>query len=216
MEISTKHNTRVKTVIKLVIFDLDGVLVDACEWHRISLNRALKEVCDHEISLSDHYETFNGLPTKVKLKKLTEKAVLSAESHEEVYRRKQELTMQIIEKEAPEREEKISLMNYLREKGCHIACYTNSIRKTAALMLEKTGVLEQLDYFLTNQDVENSKPHPEGYNFLVEKFNLNKDNVLIIEDSPKGKQAAYASGCHVLEVNTPDDVTIEKLKGYFE
>jgi len=203
-------------MIKLVIFDLDGVLVDACEWHRASLNQALKEACDHEISLSEHYETFNGLPTRVKLKKLTEKGILPTTRHEEVYKRKQELTIETIEREAPEREEKVSLMRYLREKGCYIACYTNSIRKTAILMLEKTGVLEHMDYFLTNQDVENSKPHPEGYNFLVEKFNLNKENVLIIEDSPKGKQAAYASGCMVIEVENPDDVTVELLKGYFE
>ena len=57
---------------KLVIFDLDGVLVDACEWHRIALNEALKKVCNYEISLEDHYSTFNGIPTRVKLEKLTE------------------------------------------------------------------------------------------------------------------------------------------------
>ena len=57
---------------KLVIFDLDGVLVDACDWHRIALNRALKQACDYEISPEDHYSTFNGIPTRVKLQKLTE------------------------------------------------------------------------------------------------------------------------------------------------
>ena len=45
--------------MKLVIFDLDGVLVDACEWHRVALNEALKEVCNYEISLEDHYGEFN-------------------------------------------------------------------------------------------------------------------------------------------------------------
>jgi len=149
-------------VIKLIIFDLDGVLVDACEWHRIALNQSLREVCDHEISLSDHYEIFNGLPTRVKLRKLTEMGALLGEKHEETYRRKQELTIEIIEQEASERKEKVLLMQYLRERGCYIACYTNSIRKTATLMLGKTGVLGHLDYLLTNQDVESPKPHPEG------------------------------------------------------
>ena len=50
---------------KLIIFDLDGVLVDACEWHRVALNKALKEVSNYEISLQDHYSTFNGIPTRV-------------------------------------------------------------------------------------------------------------------------------------------------------
>ena len=37
-------------MLELVIFDLDGVLVDACEWHRVALNEALQEVCQYEIS----------------------------------------------------------------------------------------------------------------------------------------------------------------------
>ena len=63
--------------VQMVIFDLDGVLVDACEWHRAALNEALREVCNYEISLEDHYNKFNGLPTKVKLDALTEMHVLS-------------------------------------------------------------------------------------------------------------------------------------------
>ena len=49
-------------MIKIIIFDLDGVLVDACEWHRLSLNAALKEIANFEISVDDHYANFNGLP----------------------------------------------------------------------------------------------------------------------------------------------------------
>ena len=78
---------------KLVVFDLDGVLVDACEWHRIALNQALREVCNYEISLNEHYSTFNGIPTKVKLEKLTEMEILQRDQHIEVYDRKQELTL---------------------------------------------------------------------------------------------------------------------------
>ena len=54
--------------MKAILFDLDGVLVDACEWHYLSLNRALKEVVGFTINREDHNSTYNGLPTKVKLK----------------------------------------------------------------------------------------------------------------------------------------------------
>ena len=83
-------------------------------------------------------------------------------------------------------------------------------------MLEKTGVMSYVEFLVTNQDVKRPKPDPEGYSYLVKKFNLDKREVLIVEDSPKGKQAAYASGCNVVEVKNPDDVTVELLKGYFE
>ena len=87
-----------KNTNKLIIFDLDGVLVEACEWHRVALNLALREICKYEISKKDHYSIFNGIPTKVKLQKLTEMGVLPLEKHLEVYRRKQEITIETIKR----------------------------------------------------------------------------------------------------------------------
>ena len=201
---------------KLVVFDLDGVLVDACEWHRIALNQALREVCNYEISLDEHYSTFNGIPTKVKLEKLTEMGILQRDQHMEVYDRKQELTIKTIEEHAEYRKEKVDMIKYLRKRGYFIACFTNSIRETATMMLDKTGVIEHLDYLVTNEDVENSKPAPDGYLFLVEKFNVNKNNVIIVEDSPKGIAAAKASGCNVIEVKNPDEVNIDLFEGHLK
>ena len=89
-----------KNKTKLVIFDLDGVLVDACEWHRVAFNQALKQVCNYEISLDEHYTTFNGIPTKKKLDKLSEKGVLKEEQHNEIFTIKQNKTIEIIEKSA--------------------------------------------------------------------------------------------------------------------
>jgi HAD superfamily hydrolase (TIGR01509 family) len=203
-------------MIKLVVFDLDGVLVDACEWHRVALNKALKALCDYEISLEEHYSTFNGVPTKVKLQKLTEMNIISPEIHQEIYEKKQELTIEIIKQNAEHREEKVQMIKDLRFAGYYIACYTNSIRETALLMLEKTGVLEHLDILVTNQDVVKSKPDPEGYNFLINKFNASKNNVIIVEDSPKGLAAAYATGCTVIKVSGPDEVDIALFKEYIK
>tara|TARA_R100001594_G_scaffold148710_1_gene204538 strand:+ start:854 stop:1465 length:612 start_codon:yes stop_codon:yes gene_type:complete len=203
-------------MIRAVFFDLDGVLVDACEWHRIALNTALKRVCDYEISVEDHHNIFNGLPTRVKLKKLTEMGVIESAAHEQVYRIKQQITLSTIEKNAKKRAEKIELMKFLKGQGCHIACYTNSIKDTATLMLKKTGIFDYIECLVTNQDVLYSKPHPEGYNFLLKKFNLKSKNVIIVEDSPKGKQAAYSSGCRVIEVNHPNDVVVSLFEGAFK
>lgn len=197
---------------KLIIFDLDGVLVDACEWHRLALNMALKEVVNYEISNEQHEETFNGIPTRVKLSLLTKMGLLKEEQHQMVYDKKQAFTVDMISQHAKLRSEKVNLINYLKDKNIIIACYTNSIRKTANLMLERTGIYSLFDYVLTNQDVKNPKPDPEGYNLLVEHFGLTKDECVIVEDSPKGKKAAYASGCRVIEVDNPSFVNIEFLK----
>ena len=196
--------------VELVIFDLDGVLVDACEWHRLALNEALKEVSDYEISLEDHYSTFNGIPTQVKLNKLTEMGIISKEQHKQIYDLKQSKTIDIIQQNAFIRSEKIDLIDALKSKNIHVACFTNSIRETTTIMLKNTGILNLFDLILTNQDVTKPKPDPEGYLKTIKHFNVKKESVIIVEDSPKGIEAAEASGCRVFKVSNPDEVN-EKL-----
>ena len=185
---------------------MDGVLVDACEWHRIALNEALKEVSNYEIPPEDHYNIFNGLPTKVKLNKLKELGIVKEESIQKIEDLKQEKTVEIINKLATKREEKIELIDYLKKNNIKVACYTNSIRLTAELMLQKTGVLDKLDLLVTNQDVKEPKPNPEGYIKCINHFNIRKENTIILEDSPKGLEAAKKSGALVVHVKNPEEV----------
>lgn len=195
----------------LVIFDLDGVLVDACEWHRLALNQALKEVCNYEISLEDHYNEYNGIPTKKKLIKLIDKGIISSFSYSSIYILKQQLTIDIIEKNCKPREEKIKLLNWLRERDIKTACFTNSIRETAIMMLKNTGIYDLFDVVITNEDVVEPKPDPEGYYAVLDLLKAEPKKTLIIEDSPKGLAAAHASGCTVVKVSNPDEVDINLL-----
>jgi len=202
--------------LKLIIFDLDGVLVDACEWHRVALNKALKKVCNYEISLDDHMQIFNGIPTKVKLKKLTALGKIDASQHEEVYRLKQKITKNIIRKQSKIRNEKIEMINHLKEKGLKVCCFTNSIRETADLMLKTSGVFDLLDMIVTNQDVKNAKPDPEGYLKILSCFNIPANDAIIVEDSPKGIEAAILSGCKVIGVLNADHVTLEIFEEFLK
>ena len=61
--------------IKAVLFDMDGVLIDAKDWHYEALNKALK-LFGIEINRYDHLTTFDGLPTKVKLDLLSKRFYL--------------------------------------------------------------------------------------------------------------------------------------------
>lgn len=197
---------------KLVIFDMDGVLVDACEWHRVALNEVLKEVCNYEISLEDHYKEYNGIPTKIKLKKLFEKGIITENLFDLIEEKKQQKTVEAIEKYAKERKEKIELMEFLKSKNIKIACYTNSIRMTAELMLKKTGIYKYFDLLITNQDVQHPKPNPEGYLLCLQKLNISNESAIIIEDSPKGIQAAQESNCKVVIVKNQEEVNVKLLK----
>jgi len=47
-------------MVEAIFFDLDGVLVDACDWHYHSLNEALQDVVGYDISRERHENEFNG------------------------------------------------------------------------------------------------------------------------------------------------------------
>lgn len=198
--------------LSLVIFDMDGVLVDACEWHRVALDQALMHYCNYSIPIEDHIKEFNGLPTKVKLKKLNERGLVNADLFEQIETLKQQNTIKLIENNLSLDQDKIDLITSLKNNNIKVACYTNSIRLTATIMLNKIGILHKLDLLLTNEDVTKPKPDPEGYLLVTTKLNIPKEDSIIIEDSDKGIRAAQSSGIKYIKVKDATEVNLNLLK----
>lgn len=197
--------------IKAIIFDMDGVLIDAREWHYESLNKALNYF-GFNISRIDHLSRFDGLPTKHKLKMLSENSSLPSSLHGLINKLKQKFTMQIIyEKCAPEFVHQIALSNLKRE-GYKLSLASNSIKASIDAMMVRSGLDEYLDFKLSADDVVKGKPDPEIYLNSINMHNLMPTECLIVEDNPHGIEAAKASGAHVLEVSNPGDVTYSAIK----
>lgn len=200
-------------MIKLVIFDLDGVLVEAKEIHYEALNDAILEVTFDEnmtIKWEEHLSTYDGLKTNQKLEMLTERKKLARMHHERIWDRKQHHTLERISKLQPD-ERLQDIFFDLRDKGYKIACCSNSIRRSVLVMLSKLGLIEYMDLIISNEDVKNSKPHPEMYWKAMSIMQVLPEETLIVEDSPPGLLAASRSRAHVLRVNNPKDLTHEKL-----
>jgi beta-phosphoglucomutase-like phosphatase (HAD superfamily) len=117
---------------------MDGVLVDACDLHKISLELAMQEELGYKISDEDHYNKFNGLPTRKKLQILG----LSKEKIEIINDKKQKYMLELIEKHIHKDQQKIELLHYLKKSGYLLACVTNSVEKTTHIMLKKTGIFD--------------------------------------------------------------------------
>jgi len=194
--------------VKLVIFDLDGVLVEAKNIHYDALNEALGE--RYAISWAEHLSTYDGLKTNQKLEMLSERKGLPTELHKEIWEGKQKLTLQKL-KELQPNQTLQSVMNALVEDGYKIAVCSNSIRKTVLTVLSKLGIMEFMDYIISNEDVQNSKPHPEMYWRAISKMGCLPEETLIVEDSPYGLMAAYRSKAHVLRVKNPKEVTYTNI-----
>ncbi len=197
--------------IKAVIFDMDGVLIEAKEWHYEALNKALR-LFGYEISRYDHLVTYDGLPTKKKLEMLSMERGLPKELHQFINDMKQQYTMDLVYTQCKPRFVHEFALSRLKKEGYHLAVASNSIRNTVQIMMEKADLLRYLDFFLSNQDVVKSKPDPEIYLTAISKLNLTPDECLILEDNPRGIAAARASGAHVLEIGTVEDVNYENIK----
>lgn len=199
-------------MINLIIFDLDGVLIESKDWHYFALNDALTKVnARYIISYDEHLSKYDGLNTTKKLELLSIDKGLEKIYFDQIWQDKQTATFDIIKKIKPDKK-LINMFSILKQKNIKIAIASNSIRATVQLSLLKLGILEYVDYFVSNQDVSKSKPFPEMYWKCMIALDEIPNNTIIIEDSHIGRKAALDSGANLLAVENPDDLTLTKIE----
>lgn len=199
--------------IKAVIFDMDGVLIDAKDWHYEALNKIL-QLFGMPISHQDHLTKFDGLPTKDKLEMLSNEKGLSRELHTFINEMKQQYTMEMVYNFCNPMFNHEFALSQLKRDGYYLAVASNSIRNTIQVMLSKANLIQHLEFFLSNQDVVKGKPNPEIYNKAISRLGFRPDECVIVEDNENGIRAAKASGAHVLEVDTVHDVNYDNISRF--
>lgn len=197
-------------MIKAVIFDLDGVLVDATDWHYEALNNALG-LFGFEITREEHNGFYNGLPTVEKLRVLSEKKGLPRELHDIIRKMKRKYTDERVAQACRPSYEKQIMLQYLKTKGYKLACCSNAQKYSVVNMLQYAGVVDFFDLILGNDEGYAAKPSPDIYLAAFEKFGILPEEAVIIEDAPHGIQAAKASGAKVVEVKGYHDVDLSLI-----
>lgn len=198
------------TGIQAVVFDMDGVLIEARDWHYEALNRALGHF-GWGISRADHLATFNGLPTRDKLDILTRTQGVPRELHGFLNKLKQRYTRELIVTSCEPTYHHRYCLSRLASEGYRLACASNSIRPTIVEILSLAALDMYLPLIVSNEDVTHAKPAPEIYLTAAARLGLDPSQILVVEDSEHGIAAARASGCHVLTVADPDDVTYDRV-----
>lgn len=202
-------------MIKAVIFDMDGVLIDAKDWHYDALNQALR-LFGLEISRADHLTTFDGLPTRRKLEMLTVTEGLPVELHGFLNDLKQAYTMEIVNARCRPTFIHEYALAKLKSRGIKLAVASNSVRNSVVAMMERSHLAVYLDVMLSNEDVSKPKPDPEIYIRAMEQLGVQPQEALIVEDNEHGIRAARASGAHVLVVKTVQDVNLVNIERRIE
>lgn len=190
---------------------MDGVLVDAKEWHYEALNKALS-LFGIPISREDHINKYDGLPTRKKLQMLKNEKNLPEELHEFINEIKQIYTEEIIYFKCKPVFEVQYAMNKLKSEGYKIAVCSNSVRNSVKVMMEKSSLIDLIDIYISNEDVDKGKPDPEMYLKAMKHFNLNADECLILEDNENGIKAAIDSGGHLLKIEEVTDTNYHNIK----
>ena len=196
-------------MIKLVIFDLDGVLIDSKEYHYEALNLALGD--QYKISHEEHIRDYDGLPTSEKLRILSERKGLSPSKFDQIWKDKQENTLNIFKKSISKDYELMNFFQQLTDEGFKIAVASNSIRNTVKIILLRLGLLEFVDIYVSNEDIVRNKPYPEMYWKCMIALGALPDNTVIIEDSVVGRQGALDSKCHLIPVENRKDLDQSKI-----
>ncbi len=197
--------------IKAVLFDMDGVLIEAKDWHYEALNKSLG-LFGYKIERYEHLTSYDGLPTKTKLKKLSKEKGLPEALHDFINEMKQQYTIYMIHQLCRPCFNHEYLLSRLKHEGYKLAVGSNSIRKTVEMMMDYAKLTQYFDCMISNQDVKNSKPDPEIYCRAMNLLNVKPNECLIVEDNENGIKAANASGGHVLIVRDVNEVTYEAVK----
>lgn len=201
--------------IKGVIFDMDGVLIDAKEWHYEALNQALA-LFGATVTRAEHEGEFDGLPTRDKLYRLTERNGLPSGLHGFINEMKQHYTMALIHQNCWPVFQHQYALSQLKREGYRLAVASNSVRGSIETMLSRANLLSYLEFTLSNEDVSCGKPDPEIYLRAQHRLGLKPHECIIVEDNPHGIAAARASGANVLAVKDPSEVTWTRIHDFIK
>jgi beta-phosphoglucomutase len=197
-------------MIKTLLFDLDGTLIDFCDDHYCALNGALSAFGYEEIPYDIHLNKFNALTTLDKLKILQDEGKILEKDIKHISDLKQVLTAGRINNIKTDWN-KVKIMQRLFEDGYWLGCVTNSIRNSCENILKKMGIFEYMKIIVCNEDTKKNKPYPDPYLLACSQINCNPRLCLAIEDTDKGIKSAVSAGCRILKINNATELTLSRI-----
>ena len=194
-------------MIKLVIFDVDGTLVDS---ESVYVKAALKniEVNHYNIPMS----AIMGIigQNRVAGRKLIESTQDDSFNYDKYIKDFEKIRNQILENE-PYKLKKgaLNILNYCKKHNIKMAIATSTARDKQSKVLTELGIIDYFDYMVFGDEINNSKPAPDIYLKVYEHYNIDKDEMIIYEDSKNGILSAHNAGIKVVYIKDIVDVEEE-------
>lgn len=197
-------------MLKALLFDLDGTLIDSEYFHFECWNEILTPA-NAQLTYDDWLKNYAGVPLPTNAKKLIEKyGILTP--FEEIVERRENLTIERL------KTTDVNLMpfvletlEFFKEKGLTLALVTSSPRKDVEAIFERNGLAHFFKLIITRTEVTNSKPHPESYELCCELLGISKNECIVFEDTINGVKSAKAANlvCYAVQSNTSEHPKLE-------
>lgn len=189
-------------MLKALLFDLDGTLIDSEFFHYECWNEILKE-SNVELTYDDWLKNYAGVPLPTNAKNLIEKYHIQTPLNDLIEKR-ENLTLERL------KTTDVNLMpfvldtiKFFYDKGLILAIVTSSPRKDVEAIFERNGLGKYFKLIITRSEVSKSKPDPESYNICREQLGLAIDECLVFEDTINGVKSAKAANliCYAVQSN---------------
>lgn len=196
--------------MKGIIFDMDGVLIDAMPFHAEAMKIAIKEETNYEIDKKIVYQ-LEGMPSNNLVKEIFKKYNIKRElDHKLVHKiseRKKQLFKEIENTQLIEGVH--DLIQVLNKCKCLKAIVTGAAKKEIELTIDKMIGLKNFDVVVSGDDVEAGKPDSAPFVVALQKMNIKSSECIVVENAPLGVEAANKAGirCILTLNNTPLDIS---------
>jgi beta-phosphoglucomutase len=199
------------TTRKGIIFDMDGVLVDAMPFHAEAMSKAIKEITNHEIDKKNIF-LLEGMPSSdlvkeiFKRENINKKIDLDDDLAKQIGSRKEQVFKQIQNAKGIDgAKELVEDLTSNCGESCIKAVVSGAAREEVEAILDKNIGTNYFDFIITGDDIEKGKPNPAPFLIALNKMELSTSQVIVVENSPLGVEAANKAGleCIITLNNTP-------------
>lgn len=188
-------------MIKAVIFDLDGVIVESENAH-IKAEKQTFQKYGVQIS-ADELHKYTGATAKVMFTELITKYKLDT-TFEEMFRQKEDILYKLLEEDAEPTKGVITLLWKLKSRKIRLAIGSSSPKKQIKYVLNKLDIAHLFDSAVGAEDIARSKPDPEVFLKAAAQLGVSPGECLVIEDSSLGVEAAKSAHMKCIGFRNPN------------